>query len=265
MSRESRAIADGFTAVALAGFPLVGPGDDLVALIGGRLAACGEVLRDGDVVAVSQKIVSKAEGRRVALRDVVPGEEARRLAAVTGKDPRLVELILSQSERVVRAVAGVLIVRHRLGHVMANAGIDFSNVEPGGEGEGDETALLLPADPDASAERLRAGLERAHDRRLAVVVVDSFGRPWRMGTTGVAIGVAGMPALVDLRGRADLFGRLLKVTETAVADQVAAAASLLMGEAAEGRPVVVLSGLGWDAQPGAAAALPRPVDRDLFL
>lgn len=242
--------------IALEGVPLVAPGDDLAALIGEALARGGLALREGDVLVLAQKIVSKAEGRRVALADVEPSEEARALAAQVGKEPRLVELILRESARVVRARPNVLIVEHRLGLIMANAGIDQSNVEPG-------YALLLPENPDASAARLRARLA-PEGMRFGVVINDSFGRPWRRGTTGVAIGAAGLPALVDRRGEADLFGRPLQVTMIALADEIAASASLLMGPAAEGIPAVLVRGLDWTAPESAASTLIRPENEDLF-
>lgn len=249
-----------FSVRALEGIPRIRAGDDLAALVMTHVEASGQPLLDGDVVALAQKIVSKAENRFVDIRTLSPGPEAVRLAAVTGKDARLVELILSQSERVVRAAPGVLIVRHVLGLVMANAGVDFSNVAGG-----DEIALLLPRAPDESALRIRDELERLSGRRLAVVVIDSFGRPWRAGTVGVAIGAAGLPSLIDLRGQTDMDGRTLQVSEVAVADHVAAAASLVMGEGSEGRPVAIVSGLGWTLPSAPAAALLRPPEKDLFL
>lgn len=242
--------------IALEGLPLVVPGDDLAALVGAALARADLVLHDGDVLVLAQKIVSKAEGRRVALADVTPSMEAQHVAEEVRKDPRLVELVLRESVRIVRAGPHVLIVEHRLGLIMANAGIDQSNVEPG-------SALLLPANPDASAARLRARLA-PEGMRFGVVINDSFGRPWRRGTTGVAIGAAGLPALVDRRGEADLFGRPLQVTMIALADEIAACASLLMGPAAEGRPAVLLRGLDWTAPASPANALIRPASEDLF-
>ncbi|MDQ0510101.1 coenzyme F420-0:L-glutamate ligase [Ancylobacter amanitiformis] len=243
--------------LALDGLPLVQPGDDLAGLIAAALDRAGLVLRVGDVLVVAQKIVSKAEGRRVALADVTPSVPALALAQQVGKDARLVELILRESRRVVRKAPGVLIVEHRLGLVMANAGIDQSNVEDG-------FALLLPEDPDASAERLRARLAPSAGMRLGIVINDSFGRPWRRGTVGTAIGAAGLPALVDRRGEADLFGRPLQVTMIALADEIAASASLLMGPAAEGLPVVLLRGVPWSAPASPVRALLRPANEDLF-
>ena len=240
---------------AVPGIPMVKAGDDLARLIGARLT--GEfALRAGDVLAIAQKIVSKAEGRTVELAAVTPSAKAVALAAEVQKDPRLVELILSESVRVVRSRPNVLIVEHRLGWIMANAGIDQSNVAPQ---DGVERALLLPRNPDASAEALRAKLGAT-----SVLIIDSFGRPWRKGTTGVAIGAAGLPAMLDLRGQPDLFGRTLQVTISAFADEIAAAASLVMGQAAEAQPVVLVRGLDWKAPATAAAELIRSPEEDLF-
>ena len=213
------------------------------------------------MLVVAQKIVSKAEGRVVDLATIEPSAKARALAADVDKDPRLVEVILSESVRVVRARRGVLIVEHRLGFIMANAGVDQSNVA---SADGSPRALLLPKDPDRSAEALRRGLEAATGIDLAVVINDSFGRPWRQGTAGVAIGVAGLPAMVDLRGRPDLFGRKLEASVVGFADEIAAAASLLMGQADEALPVVVIRGLRWAAPESTAASLLRPANEDLF-
>ena len=220
---------------------MVQVGDDLAALLSAAMARAGLAPEPGDVLAIAQKIVSKAEGRSIALASVAPSQAARDLAAQTGKDARLVELILSESERVVRARPNLIIVKHRLGFVMANAGIDQSNVGEDGH------ALLLPRDPDASAAALAARLG------LPVVITDSFGRAWRRGTVGVAIGAAGLPALQDLRGRPDLFGRTLMVSITGFADEIAAAAGLVMGQGAEGIPAVLLRGLAWSGAVNPAA------------
>ncbi|MBW8270096.1 coenzyme F420-0:L-glutamate ligase [Caldovatus aquaticus] len=242
--------------IALPGIPMVRAGDDLAALIADGFARAGIAPRPGDVLVVAQKVVSKAEGRMVDLAAVAPSPRAVALAGEVRKDPRLVEVILSESVRVVRARPGLLIVEHRLGFVMANAGVDRSNVAPP---DGAERVLLLPRDPDASAETLRARLG------LPVVINDSFGRAWRRGTVGVAIGAAGLPALLDLRGRPDLFGRRLEVSITGFADEIAAAASLLMGQGAEARPAVLVRGLDWgEAPPSRAAELVRPAAEDLF-
>jgi coenzyme F420-0:L-glutamate ligase/coenzyme F420-1:gamma-L-glutamate ligase len=246
--------------IAPAGVPPVRAGDDLAALAHAAWQASGGPC-EGDVLVLAQKIVSKAEGRRVDLATVQPGARARDLAEEVQKDPRLVELILAESRRVVRKRPGVLIVEHHSGFVMANAGIDQSNVD------GSDVALLLPSDPDASAERLRAELGRRCGMAPAVVINDSFGRPWRRGSVGVALGCAGFPALADLRGRSDLFGRVLRVTEVGLADELASAASLLMGQGAEGRPIVVVRGVmssreGLPHRP--ALDVVRPAAEDLF-
>ncbi|MEZ5499901.1 MAG: coenzyme F420-0:L-glutamate ligase [Steroidobacteraceae bacterium] len=241
--------------------PLVRPGDDLGALIGDALARSQHGLIAGDVLIVAQKIVSKAENRYVDLAHVEPGAEAKRLAQIVRKDARLVEVILGESVRIVRAVPDILVVEHRLGLVMANAGVDQSNLGPW---DGLEPVLLLPHDPDESARQLRAQMQRRFGCPMAVIINDSFGRPWRQGTVGVAIGVAGLQALVDLRGRADLSGRMLRVSEVAVADEIAAAASLLMGQAQEGRPVVLMRGLQPPEHEGGVRALLRPAQQDLF-
>ena len=247
------------TITGLAGIPLVKPGDDLAALAAAAFAANGVAAADGDVLVVAQKIVSKSEGRIVALADVVPSERARTLAAEIDKDPRIVEVILSESNRVVRQRPGLLIVEHRLGFVMANAGVDHSNVAAE-----DDRLLLLPFDPDASALQLQQRLAGMLGRRLAVIVNDSFGRPWRKGVTGVALGAAGLPALVDKRGHPDLFGRPLLVTEIGFADEIATAASLVMGQADEAVPMALVQGLSWSAPEASAAALVRPAEHDLF-
>ncbi len=244
---------------ALEPFPLVREGDDLAALILEGLAAAGLTLQTDDAVVLAQKVVSKAEGRRVWLDEVVPSVEALRLAAETGKDPREVELILRESRAILRTRPGLIIAEHRLGFICANAGIDHSNLE-----DGEEAVLLLPRDPEASARRLRDRLRAATGAQVGVLVIDSHGRPWRMGTVGVAIGVAGLPALLDLRGRPDLFGRPLRVTQVGLADELAAAASLVMGQADEGRPVVHVRGLPYPLAEGSLADLLRPREQDLF-
>ncbi len=240
--------------LAVPGLPLVKDGDDLASLLSKAMA--GEyAARAGDVLVLAQKIVSKAEGRMVDLASVKPSPRAIELAAEVQKDPRLVELILSESVRVVRSRPNVLIVEHRLGFVMANAGIDQSNVAPQ---DGVERALLLPRDPDGSAAHLSAKL------KLPVLIIDSFGRPWRKGTTGIAIGAAGLPSLIDMRGQTDMFGRVLQVTMPAFADELAAAASLVMGQAAEAQPAVLVRGLSWNAPTLPASELIRSSAEDLF-
>jgi coenzyme F420-0:L-glutamate ligase/coenzyme F420-1:gamma-L-glutamate ligase len=241
--------------------PLIRAGDDLAELIASSLKQNGVEPRAQDVLVVAQKIVSKAEGRMVDLATIKPSARAIALATEVDKDPRLVEVILSESVRVVRARRNVLIVEHRLGFIMANAGVDQSNVGPA---DGAQRALLLPEHPDRSAETLRRGLAAATGINLAVVINDSFGRAWRQGTAGVAIGAAGLPALIDLRGRPDLFGRKLEVSVSGFADEIAAAASLVMGQADEAAPVVVIRGLRWSAPESTAASLIRPSNEDLF-
>jgi len=247
--------------LAVPGLPLIKPGDDLGTLIAGGLAQGSLQLRAQDVIVVAQKIVSKAEGRSVELATVKPSPHAVALAQEVQKDARLVELILSESVRVVRSRPNVLIVEHRLGFVMANAGIDQSNVGPT---DGVERALLLPVDPDATAEKLRTELSARYGVPLAVVITDSFGRAWRRGTAGVAIGAAGLPALLDLRGNPDLFGRTLQVSISGFADEIASAASLVMGQGDEAQPVVLVRGLGWKAPANPAHELIRPASEDMF-
>ena len=249
------------TLTALSGIKLVGPGDDLGAIAVAALRENGLIPKDGDVLVVAQKIVSKVEGRYVDISTVRPSERAIALAAEVDKDPRFVEVVLSESTRVVRHRPGLLIVEHRLGFVMANAGIDHSNVAPQDDGE---RVLLLPADPDGSAQALRQHLLEVFGVGIGIIVSDSFGRPWRKGTVGVALGVAGLPAFVDLRGHPDLFGRELLVTETGFGDEIAAAAGLLMGQADEAVPMVLVRGLTWSAPALPAAALVRCAENDLF-
>jgi len=248
---------------ALPDIPLVKPRDDLAALILDGLKRCALELEDGDVIVVAQKVVSKAEGRWVDLKSVRPSPEALELAAKTSKDPRLVQVILSESREVVRTRAALIIVLHRLGFVCANAGVDHSNVG-GPNGDEGEWVLTLPEDPDRSAAELRRRLEQTGGARLGVLIIDSHGRAWRFGTAGVAIGVSGFPALLDLRGRPDLFGYILQVTQVGLADEVAAAASALMGQADEGRPVIHVRGLPYPLREGSVSELIRPSEEDLF-
>ncbi len=240
---------------------MVQEGDDLPGLIADGLARAGLDLRERDVIVLAQKIVSKAEGRGVDIATVVPSPEAERLAVATGKDPRIVQVVLSDSVKVVRHRPNLMIMQHRLGFVMANAGVDQSNVAPA---DGIHRALLLPLDPDGSAEAIRAALVARFATQIGVVISDSFGRPWRRGTAGVAIGCAGLPSFIDLRGQPDLFGRTLEVSIIGFADEIAAAASLLQGQAAEGQPVVVIRGLSWTAPNAPVSDLVRPPEEDLF-
>jgi coenzyme F420-0:L-glutamate ligase/coenzyme F420-1:gamma-L-glutamate ligase len=247
--------------IALGGIPLVVPGEDLARTIATAIAAGGLGLIDGDVVVIAQKIVSKAEGRLVRLADVEPSQRAIDLAREAAKDPRVVQLILAESREVLRCRPGAIIVEDRRGLVLANAGIDASNVR---HPDGSEAVLLLPEDPDASAALIRARLEAASGRAIGVVINDSIGRAWRNGTVGTAIGVSGLPALLDLRGAPDLFGRRLQTTELGLADELAAAASLLMGQADEGCPAVLARGLPYARREGKAGDLQRPRSMDLF-
>ena len=251
----------GLQLIAVPGIPLVRPGDDLAGLIVAGMKTAGLALQGQDIVVIAQKIVSKAEGRFVDLETVVPSPRALALAQEVQKDPRLVELILSESRRVVRSGKDVLIVEHRLGLVMANAGVDQSNVADPRERQ---LVLMLPQDPDASAARLQGELQHRTGCEIAVVINDSFGRPWRLGTVGVALGCAGLPALLDLRGDPDLFGRILQVTVVAYADEIASAASLLMGQADEAQPVVVVRGLPCHNRRLPASSMIRPPEQDLF-
>lgn len=243
------------------GIPLIQAGDDLAAILSEALAASGITPEDGDILIVAQKVISKAEGRLVRLDEVEVTQDARDLASACDKDPRLVTLILSESESVMRKRPGLIIVRHRLGFVLANAGIDQSNVAAP---DGAEVALLLPEDPDASSRHLRAALENRFGCRLGVIISDSIGRAWRLGNVGQAIGVSGPAPLRDLRSRPDLYGRPLQITETGFADELAAAAGLLMGQANEGTPLVIARGLSWDESESGAVAGVRPPEFDLF-
>ncbi len=248
------------TLLGVTGIPLVDSGDDLPKLIAGALRANNNPLQQGDVLVVTSKIVSKAEGRWIDLGTVTPDEEAIRVAKECGKDPREVALILGESSEVSRIRDGVLIVRHKLGFVCANAGMDHSNTRPDGEWR-----LLLPENPDRSAAALRDRLGEIFGVEIGVVISDSHGRPFRMGTVGVAVGAAGIPALWDLRGRPDLFGVALRVTDVGFADELAAAAGLVLGQAAEAIPAVVIRGLSYPTDPAQSAAnLVRPREFDLY-
>ena len=247
------------TLTALSGIPAIQPGDDVAAILAEALDATGLTPRDRDVLVVTHKILSKAEDRYRSLEDVAPSPRARELAAATGKDAALVEVILSESREVLRSRRELIVTEHRSGVVMANAGVDRSNVSGG-----PERVLLLPEDPDASSAALRAALRTRFGVDIAVVVSDSAGRAWRNGVVGLALGAAGLPALQDLRGRNDLEGRPLEVTQVGLADEIASAAELLMGEADEGRPAVLVRGVRWHESPVMAAALIRDREQDLF-
>jgi coenzyme F420-0:L-glutamate ligase/coenzyme F420-1:gamma-L-glutamate ligase len=251
------------TLTPLSGIPLIQPGDDLAEFILLAMRRDNLQLQDGDILVLAQKIVSKSEGRWVNLATVRPSGLAIGLAERVEKDARLVELILQESHEVLRTRAGSIIVEHRLGFVCASAGIDHSNVA--GEGDAaEEWVLLLPEDPDASAHILRQRLEAASGARLGVMIIDSHGRAWRLGVVGTAIGFSGLPGLVDLRGYPDLFGYTLRITQIGVADELAAAASLVMGQAAEGTPVVHVRGFPYPLREGSMKELLRPKDQDMF-
>jgi coenzyme F420-0:L-glutamate ligase / coenzyme F420-1:gamma-L-glutamate ligase len=253
------------TLSALHAIPTVRPGDDLGLLALAALDRTGIKLRDRDVLVVASKVVARAEDRFVDLSLVIPSGRAEELGARTGKDPRVVELVLRESTAISRAAAGALIVRHRLGFVCADAGIDFSNAgEPGARSGPGPFALLLPADPDRSAAGLRAALERASGKRIGVIVSDSHGRPFRLGTLGAAIGISGLPPLWDRRGELDRHGRKLEHTQSALGDQVATAADLVAGQAAEGRPLIHVRGLRFEPTDEPARRLCRPLEQDLY-
>lgn len=242
----------------LDGFPEVSSGDDVAHLIV-ESSQFNDIRHcDGDILVIAQKIISKAESRLVSLSDIEPSERAEALASETNKDPRLVELILSESDGVIRHKRDVLIVAHKLGLVHANAGIDQSNIA------GEDQALLLPVAPDVSAARIRSSLEEKYGVRLGVIIADSMGRAWRRGTVGTAIGAAGVEIFQDLKGQPDRYGRNLETTEVGMGDQLAAAASLVIGQAAEGTPVAIIRGLDISSDKQSAADLLRPIAEDLF-
>lgn len=251
------------TLTPLPGLPIIQTGDDLSGLVLKALRHTGIDMQDGDILVFAQKVVSKAEGRRVNLADVQPSDRALHIASEIDKDPRLIELVLQESSHVLRTRPGTIIVEHRLGFVCANAGIDHSNVAGDGSTV-EDWVLLLPEDPDTSAEDLRTALESASGRRLGVLIIDSHGRAWRQGTVGVAIGLSGLPGLVDLRGQPDLFGYTLRITTVGAADELAAAASLVMGQAAEGTPVVHVRGFPYPLREANLEELLRPRELDLF-
>ncbi|HEX3431605.1 MAG TPA: coenzyme F420-0:L-glutamate ligase [Rhizomicrobium sp.] len=247
--------------VALDGVPLVKTGDDLAAITLDALARTRLSLVDRDVLVFAQKIVSKSENRMVRLDSIVPSLRAQELANLTEKDARLIEIILAESREVLRVRAGVIVVEDTRGLVLANAGVDASNVNADG---GDGSVLLLPADPDASATRLREALCARTGRDVGIVINDSIGRAWRNGTIGTAIGVSGLPGLLDLRGAPDLFGRALRTTDLGFADEIASAASLVMGQAGEGRPIVLARGIPYSRREGSARELVREKTLDFF-
>ena len=247
------------TFTTLPGIPMIETGDDLTTILLKSLADDGIRLEDGDILVLAQKIVSKAEGRWVDLETVSPGEEAQKLAAETEKDPRLVEMILRESNQVVRKRHGLIVVEHKLGFICANAGIDHSNVR--GEGE---WVLLLPEDPDGSAEKLRSEIALKTGAEIGVLIIDSHGRAWRNGTVGITIGLSGLPGVVNRVGDMDLFGYELKATEIGVADELAAGASLLMGQVDEGTPVIHVRGFPYPLREAKLRELLRERERDMF-
>jgi coenzyme F420-0:L-glutamate ligase / coenzyme F420-1:gamma-L-glutamate ligase len=250
------------TLTPLPGIPLIEAGDDLAQIILSALERVGIQLAQGDILVVAQKIVSKAEGRQINLAALIPTPEALELAERSRKDPRLVQAILNESREVLRVRPGTIIVEHRRGFICASAGIDHSNVHGGAPGE--EWVLLLPEDADASAQGLREALEAASGVRLGVLIIDSHGRAWRLGTVGVAIGLAGVPGVVDLRGEPDLFGFRLQITQVGAADELAAAASLVMGQAAEGTPAIHVRGFPYSLRDSSLDELLRPKETDMF-
>lgn len=251
-----------FTATALDDFPIIEPGDDVNAIILGQLQANGLTLEDGDVLVIAHKIISKAEGRLVNLSTVEPSDEAYRLAEITGKAPRYLEVVLQDSNEVLRTRRGVIVTEHKQGWIAANAAIDRSNVPVV---DGDEWLALLPEDADASARRLHAYLHEHTGADVAVIINDTHGRPFRLGAIGVAIGVAGLLPLQDLRGEHDLFGYEMQTTEIATADEIASAASLLQGQTDQGRPVVHMRGVPFVRDSDATAReLIRPREIDMF-
>lgn len=247
----------------LKNIPLIRQGDLLADIILNSIQATDIELMDNDIIILAQKVVSKAEGRQVNLATVTPSQKAIELGAKTEKDPRVVELVLQESNEVVRTRVGAIIVEHKLGFICANAGIDHSNVAGDGN-QNEELVLLLPEDPDRSAKQLRAAVFQKTGKTIGVMIIDSHGRAWRNGTVGLCIGLSGVPALIDERGWKDLFGYTLKITVVGVADELAAAASLMMGQAAEGTPAVHVRGFPYKLSEGSLKELIRPKDQDMF-
>jgi coenzyme F420-0:L-glutamate ligase/coenzyme F420-1:gamma-L-glutamate ligase len=251
------------TLTPLTNIPLIRQGDDLADILLTALQETNIELQDGDILVLAQKIVSKAEGQMVNLATVMPGERARELAQQSGKDPRMVELLLQESAEILRVRPGTIIVEHKLGFVCANAGIDHSNVA--GEGDSvEEWVLLLPRNPDQSSRMIREKIQTTTGKKIGVMIIDSHGRAWRIGTVGVCIGLSGIPAVIDERGWKDLFGRELRITIVGAADELAAAASLVMGQAAEGTPAVHVRGFPYPLRESALKELLRPKEQDMF-
>ncbi|MCC7118977.1 MAG: coenzyme F420-0:L-glutamate ligase [Anaerolineales bacterium] len=251
------------TLTPLINIPLIQSGDSLAGIVLASLSKTEIEIQDDDILIFAQKVISKAEGRLVNLAAVTPSPPALELAQATEKDPRLVELILQESKEIVRVRPGAIIVEHNLGFICANAGIDHSNVAGAGK-QNEEYVLLLPQDPDASAKQLREFIFQRTGKRIGVMIIDSHGRAWRNGTVGMCIGLSGLPALIDERGWKDLFDYTLKITVVGVADELAAAASLMMGQAAEGTPIVHVRGFPYPLTEGSLAELIRPKHQDMF-
>ena len=249
------------TVTAIHDFPLVVSGCDIVEVTLTCLTKQEILIQSGDIFVFTQKIVSKAEGREVNLQDVVPGEEAKKLSIETGKDSRLVELILSESEQIIRKVSDLIVAEHRLGIILANAGIDHSNIKPDDTGD---WVLLLPIDPDSTSRQYRQQFSELTGKDVGVIISDSVGRAWRNGTVGLALGVAGLPAIEDHRGKPDLFGVPLVSSQEAVADELASAASLVQGQADEGKPVALIRGSEMRDEESSAKFLIRSKELDLF-
>jgi len=248
----------------IAGIPLIHPGDDLGSIFIVALQENKFELKNQDILVVAQKVISKAEGRLVNLSEVEPSDRAIEISRKVNKDPRFVELVLSESNEILRCRPDTLIVEHKNGFICANAGIDHSNVK-GPWGRAEDWVLLLPLDADASANMIRNQIQKAMNAvNIGVLIIDSHGRAWRNGTVGAAIGMAGIPGLVDLRGTPDLFGYHLKITQVAAADELAAAASLVMGQAAEAFPLVLVRGFPYELRDGSLKELIREHDKDLF-
>jgi len=250
------------TLTPILGFPIIKEGDCLSTVISTLLPENDICLQDGDILVIAQKIVSKVEGRFVNLNYVQPSSLALAYQPIVQKDPRLIELILKESSSILRVRPGVIIVEHNLGFICANAGIDHSNVAC--PDDGGEYVLLLPENPDISAQRIREEIYENCAKSIGILIIDSHGRPWRNGTVGVAIGISGLPALMDLRGTKDLFGRVLQITQVATADELAAAASLMMGQASEGTPVIHIRGFPYPLRESGLPELIRPKSQDLF-
>jgi coenzyme F420-0:L-glutamate ligase / coenzyme F420-1:gamma-L-glutamate ligase len=251
------------TLTTVPGMPLIKAGDNLPNIIWNALLNIKIKLIDNDILVITQKIISKAEGRLVNLSEVQISQEAIELSKISNKDPRLIELILRESNEVLRVTSNHLIVEHRLGFVCANAGIDHSNVSTE-NGKLEDCFLLLPENPDLSAKNIREALEEKSNAKIGILIIDSHGRAWRNGIIGTAIGVSGIPALIDLRGKADLFGYKLQITQVASADELASAASLIMGQADEKMPVVLVQGFPYPLRESSIKELIRPKEQDLF-